>query len=105
MLELWLWTTRIERDYHVLARYSIRPTKRRGVCRCYVEIWSVAGDNRPHTRLLEAGHERPTANLVGGTTALLTLLSEAEARLDEAIASYRAQQTLLAADQRNHETS
>lgn len=98
LLELWLWITRIEREHNVAARYSVRPTRRRGICKCYVEIWSKAGDGRPHTKLVEQEHEQPNGDLAGSTTALVGLLAQAEARLEEALALYRAQQTLLAAD-------
>lgn len=90
-LELWLWITRVEREHNVLVRYSVRPSTRRGICRCYIEVWSITADNRPHTRLVEVEQFNPDGSAAGRVQRLMAMLSEAEARIEEAIAAYKQQ--------------
>lgn len=84
------WAARIEKEHNVLVRMSLRHTQRRAVLDVYVEVWTVIGE-RAHTRLVREGIEYPNASQADFNTQVMTLLAATEARLEEAIALYKAQ--------------
>lgn len=89
-MEYYTWAARIEKEWDVLTRLSVRHTPRHGVLNVYVEVWTMV-ENRPYTRLVRNGMDWPNSNTASYDTQVLGLLGETEARLEEAIKVWATQ--------------
>lgn len=88
------WQKRVEKLWKIRARLSQRATGHGSEIDFYLEVFSLV-DDKPFTRLVRVSFRYPSSTIASLDTQVLALLSEAEARTEEAVKVMRDQINML----------